>query len=70
MKVHVSIYDEKHKKLLESSPRFKEIKEIDGNDINLSEEDFFIYSIFKEQKPYPGFNSYSALKKETAEQNQ
>ena len=64
MKIKVSVYNDAHRNLLESSsPIYDKIQNIDRKDIEISREDFLIYSLFKEQKNYPGFKTFADLKK-------
>ena len=63
MKIKVSVYNDHHRKLLKTNPIYEKIENIDGKNVEISREDFLIYSLFKEQKNHQGYERFSDFRK-------
>ncbi len=63
MIIKTSIYNETHKKLFEANPHYPKIKELEEKEQKIPTEDFLIYCLFKEQKQYPGYQTFSDFKR-------
>ncbi|MDG5469353.1 hypothetical protein P9J64_13575 [Deltaproteobacteria bacterium IMCC39524] len=66
MEIKVSVYNDKHRNELKKRCPihiYKNIAKIDGKILEISREDFLIYSLFKEQRNHPGFEYFSDFRK-------
>jgi hypothetical protein len=60
--IKVSFYDDEHRRKLENTPKYKVIEGLVRNGFNCSDADLWTYSLFTEQKPFPGFENFEELK--------
>jgi len=67
MKIKFSVYNKRHRELFRSNPLFGKIISLDGQKLVISREDFLIYCLFKEQKQYHGYVTFSDFKKKLSE---
>lgn len=63
MIIKTSIYNKKHKRLFEQNSQYPTLKEFEDKEQNISTEDFLTYCLFKEQKHYDGYKTFSDFKK-------
>jgi hypothetical protein len=62
LKLDVDYYNEEHKQLLANAPFHDALEEAIKNGMEIPEEEFEVYTVFREQKQKPGWKSYSELK--------
>lgn len=62
IKLEISYYNEKHKILLEGAPFQSKLEDAIKNGIEISKDEFAVYTIFREQKQRPGWITYAELK--------
>lgn len=60
--IKVSFYNDEHRRKLKDTPKYKAIEELVENGFTCSDADLWTYSLFTEQKPFPGFSSFEELK--------
>lgn len=58
----VEYYNDNHKKLLEQYSCFGEIEQLVVNGFVVTEEEFYSYALFREQKNHDGFRTYQDLR--------
>lgn len=58
----VEYYDDEHKKKLSGHDYSPAIGSLVKNGIKVTEDEFVVYSLFREQKNYPGWRNYQELK--------
>lgn len=62
LKLDIDYYNEEHKQLLANAPFHDALEEAIKNGMEISEEEFEVYTVFREQKQKPGWKSYADLK--------
>ncbi len=62
MEFDVNYYDEEHEFRLHNHPYSQQIKRLINNGLKVDENELVVYSIFREQKNYPGWRNYQELK--------
>ena len=60
--IEVSFYNEEHRDKLRNTPKYQAILELVENGFTCSDEDLWTYALFKEQKPFPGYENFQQLK--------
>ena len=58
----VDFYNYDHKALLSNSHYYKGISKLVQNSLSVTEDEFLIYTVFREQKDLPGWRTYKELK--------
>ncbi|BAY80164.1 hypothetical protein NIES25_66520 (plasmid) [Nostoc linckia NIES-25] len=56
--IKVSFYKKIHQNKLKNTHKYQAILELVQKRLYCSNEDLWTYALLKEQKPFPGFNSY------------
>jgi len=62
IKFKVEYYNSAHKKLLSKLSCASELENVVKNGLEVSEQEFYVYSLFREQKDQIGFRTYQELK--------
>jgi len=62
MKFQVSYYDDNHRAKLLNHKYFYKLEGLVNQGLDVDDDEFIIYSIFREQKNYPGWRTYQELK--------
>ena len=58
----VEYYNDEHKRLLEKYSCSDEIRRVINDGLKVTEEEFFSYALFREQKNHDGWQTYQDLK--------